>query len=558
MPTIEVRRDDLEGLIGKKASSIDELEEWLMWAKAELDGVENNILKVDVKDTNRPDLWSVEGIAREIKGRLKIERGLPQYRVESGDVEVFVDKKLKDIRPAIACAIVKGVDLDDEAIRQLMQLQEKIHHTFGRRREYVAIGVSNFDKISPPVYYKAVKPKEIKFPPLGYDEEMTPAEILEKHPKGQEYGHLINEFSRYPILVDSKGEVISMPPIINSNTIGKVDEHTKNLFIDVTGLRHEDVLTALNVMVTVLADRGGKTCSVAIHTPDGDIPTPDLTPREVVVDANKIREILGIEISNHEIVELLKDARYDAEVATDGRIVARYLPTRSDILHWRDVAEDVAISFGYNDFLPEEVRIGTTGELSRRELLSDKIRELMIGYGLQEVMTFTLTNKDVLFKKMNRKEDDVVEIANPVSSSWTTIRNAILPCLIEFLSRNTHVEYPQRVFEVGEVVVIDPGNEESGTRTKRHLAIAIASSTASFTEIKEIVDSFAKQLKLSFDYEETEDGALLEGRRAAIMLEGKRIGVMGEVHPAVLNNWDIEMPVVAAEIDLEEIFRALT
>ncbi len=557
MPTVEISRKDLEKLVGRKASSMEGLEEWLMWVKGEIDDVDGDTIKVDVKDTNRPDLWSVEGMAREIRGHLKIEGGLPHYTVGEALTEVFVDKKLKDIRPVIGCAIVKNVKFDDESIRQLMQLQEKIHHTFGRKREYVAIGVSNFDKIKPPIFYKAVKPDELKFPPLGFEEEMTPAEILEKHPKGQEYGHLVEMFKRYPIIVDSKKEVISMPPIINSNTIGRIDENTRNVFIDVTGLREEDVFTALNVMVTVLADRGGEIYGVVVHDVNGKkLVLPDLTPKSVEVESEKIRRILGIEISDHEIVELLKDARYDAEVVKDGVIVAKYLPTRNDILHWRDVAEDVAISFGYNDILPAELAVSTHGELSRRELLSDKIRELMLGYELQEVMTFTLTNKEVLFTKMNRKEEDVVEIANPVSSSWTTIRNTILPCLMEFLARNKHVEYPQRIFEVGDVVEIDE-KAETATRTKRHLAIAIASSTASFTEIKEIVESFAKQLGLKFEYEEEKDGAFIEGRCARIMLGNKKIGVMGEINPAVLNNWELEMPVAAAEIELEEIMKHL-
>ena len=556
MPTVEISKKELEELVGREMS-MDELEDVLLFVKGELEDVDGDVIKVDIKDTNRPDLWSVEGIAREIRGHLRIEKGLPKYEVRKSDVQVFVDKELKNIRPAIACAIIKNVHLSDAIIRQMMQLQEKIHMTFGRRREYVAIGISNLDLIEPPVYYKAIEPDGISFPPLGFTKNMTPAEILEKHPKGKEYGGLIKKFGKYPILVDSKNDVISMPPVINSNTIGKIDENTTNLFIDVTGLRYEDVLTALNVVVTALADRGGEIYSVRVIEGKKVLHTPDLNPKEIEVDGNKIRDILGLEISDEEIIRLLKEARYDAEIK-ENKIIARYLPTRDDILHWRDVAEDVAISFGYNDFLPEEPKIASHGSQNVMEQFCDKIRELAIGYGLQEVMTFTLTNKEVLFSKMERKEEPVVEIANPVSSNWTTIRCSILPCLMEFLSKNKHVEYPQNIFEVGDVVVLDD-SQDTKTKTKKHLAIALASADSSFTAIKEIVESMARRLNLSFEYTPHEDGAFIKGRCAGIRIKGKKhvLGVVGEINPKVLNNWEIEMPVAAAEIELDGLVEEL-
>ncbi len=556
MPTVEISKKELENLLGRRMS-LDEVEDILLWVKGELEAVEGDKIKVDIKDTNRPDLWCVEGIAREIKGHLRIERGLPHYDVKHSDVKVYVDDELEEIRPAIACALIRNVKLSDEMIRQLMQLQEKIHLTFGRRREYVSIGVSNLDMISPPVYYRAISPHSIKFPPLGFDKEMSLAEILEKHPKGEEYGWIINKFRKYPVLIDSSKEVISMPPIINSNRAGRIDERTKNLFIDVTGLRYEDVLTALNVLVTALADRGGSIFSVEIIKKNMSVVTPDLNPKEIEVEGERIRRILGIEISDVEIIKLLREARYDAEMR-NGKILVRYLPTRDDILHWRDVAEDVAISFGYNDFLPKEPSIASHGSYDEMEVFCDKIRELAIGYGLQEVMTFTLTNKEVLFSKTERNEEPVVEIANPVSINWTTIRSSILPCILEFLSKNKHVDYPQNVFEVGDVVRIDE-KSQTRTRTMKCMAIAMASSDASFTKIKEIVHSIGKNLGLKFEYEDAVDNMFINGRCARIKLkEGQKfVGMAGEINPKVLNNWDLEIPVVAAELELDVLAKAV-
>ena len=555
MPTIEISKADLENLLGRKIKE-EELEDLFTFVKGELEEINGDMLKIDIKDTNRPDLWSVEGIARELKGHLRIETGMPKYNVEVSDISVNVDPSVKDIRPFVVCAVVENVELSDALIRELMQLQEKIHMTFGRRREYVAIGISDLDKISGKrITYKAVGFEEISFPPLGFEEKMTPKQILEEHPKGKEYGHLIKDKGKAPVLVDESQSVISMPPIINSNTIGKVTEKTRNLFIDVTGLKMEDVITALNVVVTALADRGGKIKSVVVDYGDKKIESPDLRPRKITVSGEKIRKILGLGISCSEIVRLLKEARYDAEIIDEEKEVidAYYLPTRQDILHWRDVAEDVAISFGYNDFETDPVKVKCVGETDRFEDFSDKIREVLVGYSLQEVMTFTLTNKEVMFKKMNREEKDIVEIANPVSQNWTNIRCDIMPCLMEFLSKNTHVEYPQRIFEVGDVVIMEE-SQDVKTRTERRVCIMLAGNEEDFTKIKEIIESFAELLGLKFEYKEDNDPAFIPGRCAKIMVNNVKIGVLGEISPKVLENFEVKVPVSGAELNLTKIF----
>ncbi len=557
MPTIEISKSDLESLLGRKLED-DELEDIFTFVKGELEYVSGDTLKIDIKDTNRPDLWSVEGIARELKGHLRIETGLPDYDVKSSKISVKVEQSVKDVRPFVVCALVKNVKLNDYLIKELMQLQEKIHMTFGRKREYVAIGISDFDKVcGQNITYKAIGFDDLSFSPLGFEEKMTPRQILREHPKGKEYGHLVIGKGKVPVLLDENNNVISMPPVINSNTIGKVTEKTRNLFIDVTGLKIEDIMTALNVIVTALADRGGTIESVTIDYRDEKIKSPDLTPRKITVSGKKIRKILGLGISCFEIVRLLKEARYDARVVDEDKeiINAHYLPTRQDILHWRDVAEDVAISFGYNDFETDPIKVKCVGETDRFEDFSDKIRELLIGYGLQEVMTFTLTNKEIMFEKMNRKEKPIVEIANPVSKNWTNIRCDVMPCLMEFLSKNTHVEYPQRIFEVGDVVVMDD-KEDVKTRTERRICIMLAGNEEDFTRIKEIAESFAQLLGLRFEYEEKEDKAFMQGRCAKVLLGNEEIGILGEINPKVLENFDVKVPVSGTELNLTKIFEA--
>ncbi|RLF91386.1 phenylalanine--tRNA ligase subunit beta, partial [Thermococci archaeon] len=446
MPKFDVSKSDLERLIGREFS-IEEWEDLVLYAKCELDDVweENGkvYFKLDSKDTNRPDLWSAEGVARQIRFALGIQKGLPEYKVEKSDVVVYVDEKLKDVRPYGVYAIVEGLEFDEDSLSQLIQLQEKVALTFGRRRREVAIGVFDFDKVKPPIYYRAAERSE-KFVPLGFTEELTLEEVLEKHEKGKEYGHLIRGKPYYPLLVDSKGNVLSMPPIINSEYTGRVTEETKNVFIDVTGWDLKKIMLALNVMVTALAERGGRIKSVKVVYKDFEIETPDLTPREFEVDLSYIRKLSGLDLKDEEIKELLRRMMYSVEIE-GGKAKLKYPAFRDDIMHARDVLEDVLIAYGYNNIEPEEPKLAVQGRGDPFKDFEDAIRDLMVGFGLQEIMTFNLTNKEVQFTKMNIPEEDIVEIANPISQKWSALRKWLLPSLMEFLSNNTHVEYPQRI-----------------------------------------------------------------------------------------------------------------
>ncbi|ANF23111.1 phenylalanine--tRNA ligase subunit beta [Thermococcus piezophilus] len=554
MPKFDVSKTDLERLVGK-TFSVEEWEDLFLYAKCELDNVweENGQIyfKADSKDTNRPDLWSAEGIARQIRWALGFQKGLPRYEIEKSDVTVYVDEKLKDIRPYGVYAIVEGLSLDEEALKQMINLQEKVALTFGRRRREVAIGIFDFDKVKPPIYYRAAEKTE-KFIPLGFDEELTLEEILEKHEKGKEYGHLIKDKPYYPLLVDSQGNILSMPPIINSELTGRVTTETKNVFVDVTGWDLKKIMLALNVVVTALAERGGKINSVKVVYKDFEIETPDLTPKTFEVELDYIKRLAGIELSDVEIKDLLERMFYEVELV-EGKAKLKYPAFRDDIMHARDVLEDVLIAYGYNEIEPEEPKLAVQGRGDKFVGFEDAVRELMIGFGLQEVMTFNLTNKEAQFAKMNITEEDIVEIENPISLKWSALRKWLIPSLLEFLSQNTHEEYPQKIFEVGKATMIDE-SRETKTISESKLAVAIAHPRVTFTEVKEILESVIYHLGFKYELKETEHGSFIPGRVGKIIVNGQEIGIIGEIHPQVLENWGIEMPVAAFEIFLGPLY----
>ena len=549
MPTIESSYKDLCQVVGKEIP-IEELKDLVNFAKSEIEAVDGDLLKIEVKDANRPDLWSSEGIAREIMGRLS-KGGLPEYSVGKSDVVVKVDRSVSKVRPYTVCAVVKNLKISPKFLSQIIQLQEKVAGTLGRNRKEVAIGVYDYDRIKSPIRYTTVKPDEIKFEPLDFTEKMTPRQILERHPKGKEFGHLLAGKKEYPMFIDSRNEVLSIPPIINSNYSGKVTEETKSVFIECSGFNFKFLVPALNVIVAAMADRGGRIEAVKIVYPDKTIYTPDLTPRKTFVSVDYINKISGLKLSEKEIHKLLEQARY--RIVKPGKKIELLYPTyRQDIMHQRDIVEDVIISYGYNKIIPEPLRLKTVGNTSTIETFSEKVRETMVGLGFQEILSYMLTNKNNIFGKMNLKEERVAEIENIVSENWCVFRNWLLPSLMEFYSNNQHVKYPQKIFEIGDVIVIDE-KQETKTRDVRKLAAAIADSKVSYGDIAAVLDAFMSALGVKYKLKRSKHPSFIDGRVAEILFKNKPVGFIGELHPMILKNWKMEMPVAAFEIDLENL-----
>ena len=552
MPTIDISLKDLSKLVGKEITLENFEPEALLWIKGEIDGIDGDNIKIDCKESNRPDLWSTEGIARAVSPFYTKERGIRKYNVEDSDVYLHVDRSVDKIRPYISAAIIEDITITDDLIKQLIQIQEKVTTTFGRKRKVAAIGIYDFDKMTPPITYKAFKPTELKFIPLGFTKEMTLKDILIHHPKGQEFAHLLTDFDKYPIVIDNKDIVASMPPVINSESTGKVTEKTKNLFIEVTGINLDDTQVALNIVVCALADRGGKIKTVLVDYGEKHLRTPDFTPKRIKVKFTEIEKITGIKFSLKELKDLLEKQQYEVKKAKDC-LEVEYPSYRQDIMHPVDVIEDILISYGYNKVTPILANLATTGEISPIEEFCEDIRELIPGFGAQELLNFTLTNKEILFRKMNLKEENCIEIANPVSNKWTNLRNAIIPSLMDFLEHNTSQEYPQQVYEVGDIVIIND-RSETKTDTRKHLAWALADKEANFTKAKQIITYILTGLNIDFQIEEESNDSFITGRCARIIANKKVLGYFGEIHPKVLQNFSIEFPICALELDITELF----
>jgi phenylalanyl-tRNA synthetase beta chain len=559
MPTIDVDYAEFEKLLGKQLHhNMEETNGILAYVKGEvkLFDEKEGVMSIEIKDTNRPDIWNVEGLARALRGFLGIEEGLKEYVVGKPLLEVYVDSRLETIRPYIGCSIVKNVKLPDTIIRGLMHLQDKLDQSYGRNRQRTSIGMYNFNLIKPPLHYTVAKPTEISFVPLAFEEKLNLKEILTKHPKGLEYGHIVSKHRVYPILLDGDNKVLSFPPVINSSDLGKITDQTKNVLVEVTGTMHETVLNTLKIVTLSLIDQGGKAYSAKIHYSKEKQPviTPNFENRTVDLSVECVNKVSGLQLTANQIALLLPRARLGISKVDPDKVRVIVPCYRIDVMHPIDLVEDTAITYGYNKIKPLWRKLPTTGGLAQDQALLDKARELMIGLGFQEVLTYTLTNEENLFTKMNRKQEKIVKVLNPKVQTMTCLRNWLLPSLLEFLSNNLSVEYPQKIFELGKITLLDE-KRETRTRDEERLASAITHAGASFSEIKSNLEAFFVNLDLKWQMKEAGHPSFISGRAGAATIDGTDVGILGEIHPKILNAWKLENPLAAFELNMDRIVR---
>ncbi|MEM2258752.1 MAG: phenylalanine--tRNA ligase subunit beta [Candidatus Thermoplasmatota archaeon] len=535
MPVISINYSALNELLGRKFKR-EEILEKISEMGLNIEKIDGDEIFVEIFP-DRPDMLSVEGVARCLRNFLGIEKGIKKYEVEKSDVLLRVEESVKNVRPYIMGCLIKDIKFSIDSIASLMDLQEKLHFSIGKNRKKVAIGVHDFDKVKPPFIYKGVKPEEIRFIPLGKEEEMNLKEILEKHEKGIAYSHLLKGKDFYPIIIDKHERVLSFPPIINGQ-LTAVTEKTENIFIDVTGTDEKAVKDALIIISASLAERGGKIYQIKIKD-EVEKYTPEFENSRNELKIKYIKKLLGLD-EKEKIVEALEKMGHEAYIEND-KIVVSSPPWRVDILHPIDIVEDIAKGYGYEKFveiLPKSLTFGSS-------LSNEKIHLTMIGLGFNEILTLTLSGKEKEFKKMEI-EGNAVEIENPISGEHAIVRQSLIPSLLDILSKNKHHDLPQQIYEIGEVIKLDGKNIEQKTL----LAGVKIDSRANFTECKSIVEAILRNFRKKMEVEEKKHPSFIEGRCASLLHERKEVGYFGEIKPSVICNFELSYPVIAFEIDV--------
>jgi len=541
MTILTVDRKEFEKKVGKITA---ELEKKITDMGTPIEEVTDSEVSVEVFP-NRPDLLSLGNFARAVNqfnGKAKIANF--KINKPEKDFVVTIDKSVKVVRPHSVCAIVKGMKFDDAKIKEIVDIQEKLHNSIGRKRRKIAIGVYPLDKIALPIRFIAKKPEDIKFLPLEAKTEMTGRQILRGHPTGREYAHLLEDADVFPIFVDANDEVLSMPPIINSEKTGRIDESTKEIFIECSGHNLVYLKKCLNIIVAALSEMGGKVYAMDIKDgKDGNFVSPDMSAEELSFKVEDIEKTLGIKLNEKEVVGYL--ARMG--IGYDGKKKVALIPAyRTDILHWVDLAEEVAISYGYDKFVPEIPEISTIAYEDSVDKTKRMIGNVLAGLGLLETSSFHLTTKKNV-KKMHYEFNDFIEVEDS-KTERDVLRIDMLTNLLQIAAENSDAAYPQKTFEMGRV--FGKGESDTGVVEGERLAALMIDETINFTEMKQVVDYLFKMLDVEYKVENVENSNYIIGRCGKIIVNGKDIGFIGEIAPRVLKNWKVKFPAVAFEIDM--------
>ncbi len=584
MPKIEVNEKLFFDAVGRRYDYAA-LEDVLPCAKAELDEKPDETLpesertiKIELNDTNRPDLWSTNGVARQLKlhsgdvceanSAAKRSGNSPDYfkfmanrgNADYGERVINVEPDLKNIRPFMVAFLICGKPINDAMLKDIIQTQEKLCWNFGRKRKSISMGVYRAEKIKFPATYKAVDPDKTSFIPLQSEVPMTCRQILTDHPKGRDYGWILEGLPKFPLLTDANGEVLSMAPIINGAFLGAVKVGDKDLMVEMTGDNMENLLLSMNIVACDFIDQGYDIKPILVKHPyetgfGRDIMTPFYFQKPTKAKLSNINKVLGSDFDIEKVRDAL--ARMGSTVETkqienDWEITLSPAPYRNDFLHEVDVTEDVMIGMGVSQFPPLKPRDFTIGKLSDVTIFSRKAKEIMAGLGYQEMIFNYLGSKRDYVERMDVDTRNIIEIANPMSENYQFVRNSILPSLLRAESTSANAIFPHKIFEVGKVAYICD-EENTGTRTRQNLGLLTAASNANFNTLASEISSLLYFLDHEYKVVETDDPRFVPGRQAGILVGEKQIGIFGEVHPQVLENWAIQVPCVAAELDLEEL-----
>ena len=549
MTILTVDRKEFERKVGKVT---EKLEKSITDMGTPIEEVTDSEVSVEVFP-NRPDLLSLGNFSRAVSqfnGKGKVA----SFKINKPeeDFVVTIERSVKEVRPHTACVIVKGLKFTDEKIKEVVDLQEKLHNSLGRKRRKLAIGIYPLDKIKLPIRFVGRRPEEIKFLPLESKAEMTGRQILRGTSAGREYGKLLDDAEVFPVFVDADDEILSMPPIINSERTGRINESTKDVFVECSGNNLVYLKKCLNIIVSSFSEMGGKVYSMNVKdSKDKDFVSPDMEPEELEFKIEDIEKTLGIDLKEKEIKGYLARMGIGFE-NRKGKLIALIPAYRTDILHWIDLTEEVAIAYGYENFDAEIPEISTIAEEDPVDKMKRAVGNVLAGLGHLECSSFHLTTKKNV-KKMHYDFNEFIEV-EASKTERDVLRMDLMTNMLQILSENSDAAYPQKVFEMGRVFELG-GDSDTGVLEKERLSIAMSDERMGFTEMKQVMDYLFKMLNVEYSVEDVEDSNYIIGRCGKIIVEGKEIGRIGEIAPRVLRNWKIRMPVASCEINLKFLIK---
>lgn len=559
MPTISVDQALIERLMAKHGYQHDTeyLADNLPLLGTDIDKCDAETLDIEIFP-NRPDLLSGETLSRAIRNFIHHAPATPNLVVKKGDLELIVDSELKEIRPVILGAVVRGVNPgsskieSDAFIKSLMDHQEKLHFALGRGRKRASIGVHDLAKIKPPFLVKAVT-NDTQFTPLSMDDEMSIKQILLEHPKGIDYAHLLDGLEKYPVIVDAESRILSFPPIINGEHT-TVTADTTEFFIDVTGWDYRSCEACLMLIAMQLEEYGGTIESVKVTSCDGLVKhLPNGDAIEHKLPTQLLNGLIGDTLEENQISSAI-NRMGGTLISKDDEYIKLSMPRwRFDILHPVDLLEDIAIGHGYENLGTDIAKSPMTAVPRKDNNILRRIRDSMQGLGMMQIQSLTLSNDLDQFTLMRWDNvGEVTRITNPITIDHTLLRQYLMPGLLRLLSSNRHHDLPQSVYELGTVV--------RGHHNSTRLAFLVAERSGGFAAIRGKIQAFLRDLG-SQDHEivplPDNEGPWLAGRAAKVSVNGIHIGCFGEIDPNVAEQFELKVPLNGAEFSVDQILLAI-
>jgi phenylalanyl-tRNA synthetase beta chain len=534
IPVVTLYYNRLKSMINK---NVEEIINVLPYIGLDIEEEGNDYVKVEY-NPNRPDFSTDYGIIRALKGLLDIDIGIPKYEQGESNVSVIVDDSVNNVRPYIVSLLALDGKLDDDIIREIITMQEDLHNGLGRKRRKISIGIHDYGKIQGPFIYTLADPKTL-FVPLDESKEYTLEYIINNHELGKKYKSIIGNY--YPIIKDANNNIISFPPIINSE-LTRVNNNTKDLFIEITATDLKSAQDALSILAMTLFDANFKIKSVNIDYNNKIILTPMMNNNIIDVDILYINNLLGLDLSNEEIIKALRRSRLDGNII-DNKLRCIIPPYRFDIINAIDIVEEIGIGYGIYRLEPTYPLHIASGMRDKFLRFIDNSRDVMISLNTIEVMNFDIIDKDILdMLGLNYR----YEVEHSKSKEHEILRPSLIPSLLKVLSVNIHEPYPQLLFEIGKVF-----NDEEEYR----LVLAIASNDTNFTNIKSYLQAFLKRL-INKDpiTKATNIPFLKEGVSANIIIDNVLLGIIGEVRKDIIEKLKIRVNISLFEISLNKLY----
>ena len=542
MPVVELNLNRIKKLISGSVTK-KRIVDSLPYLGLDIESQDDDKIRIEYSP-NRPDYSTDFGIALGLEGLLGIKKGIQKINIKKhGKFEIKVDPSVSKIRPFVTGIIARNGIIDDETIKQLMNMQEDLHFGIGRKRKKSSIGLHDLDKISFPLNY-TTSTRQHSFVPLNSESKNTIDQILSETEVGKNYGWVLGDSKKVPIILDAEEKTVSFPPIINAS-VTTVTTKTKNILVEVTSLDKDAAEDMLSVVVAILQMAGFEIIQLTVSGKKNC--TPKLNSRIIQYDTKLTEQILGLNLTPSAIVSSLKKCRLDA-IQKGNKIQCTIPRYRFDIFGPMDIVEEIALGYGIENIVPKLSPSQTLGEKSFMTKKLELISKTVVGFGFTEVLNSSLTSKKILFDFTNRDSSQIISVMDSKSQEHTILRDSILPGLVENLSKNIHESYPQRIFETGTVF-----SKAKPISEITNLAGVIAYKESNYSEIKAILQSILKiGFKIDIKTKTPKDNVTMfaDGRHSDIFVGEELIGTVGEINSDVLDNFKIRTSVVGFEIKL--------